>query len=78
VRSSAALRAKWAAGAGAADVSPPPYSTPTAGDPARGGDTFATFCSRCHGADGRGGSGGSSIVDASYLSLVSDQGLRRP
>ena len=65
------------AGAGVAvDVNPPPYSPSTAGDPTRGGDAFATFCSRCHGADGRGGAGGSSIVDASYLSLVSDQSLR--
>jgi cytochrome c oxidase cbb3-type subunit 3 len=58
------------------DVKPPPYSTSTAGDPERGGETFATFCSRCHGADGRGGRGAGSIVDASYLSLVSDQSLR--
>jgi mono/diheme cytochrome c family protein len=70
------MRARWAGGGSASDVNPPPYSTSTAGDPARGGDTFATFCTRCHGADGRGGAGGSSIVDASYLSLVSDQGLR--
>jgi mono/diheme cytochrome c family protein len=70
------VRARWAGAAGAGDVNPPPYSTSTAGDPVRGGDAFATFCSRCHGADGRGGAGGSSIVDASYLSLVSDQSLR--
>jgi mono/diheme cytochrome c family protein len=70
------MRARWAGAAGALDLNPPPYSTSTAGDPARGGDAFATFCSRCHGADGRGGAGGSSIVDASYLSLVSDQSLR--
>src|SRR5206468_8370268 len=58
------------------DLNPPPYSTSTAGDPKRGNDVFATFCSRCHGADGRGGADASSIVDASYLSLVSNQGLR--
>jgi cytochrome c oxidase cbb3-type subunit 3 len=69
------VRQRWA-DAGARDLNPPPYSTPTAGDPTRGGDAFVTFCSRCHGADGRGGAGGSSIVDASYLSLVSDQSLR--
>jgi mono/diheme cytochrome c family protein len=69
------VRQRWA-DAGARDLNPPPYSTPTAGEPTRGGDAFATFCSRCHGADGRGGAGGSSIVDASYLSLVSDQSLR--
>ena len=70
------MRAGWAGAAVASDVNPPPYSTSTAGDPTRGGDAFATFCSRCHGTDGRGGAGGSSIVDASYLSLVSDQSLR--
>jgi mono/diheme cytochrome c family protein len=58
------------------DVNPPPYSTSTAGDAKRGADVYATFCSSCHGADGGGGSKASSIVDASYLSLVSDQGLR--
>jgi len=70
------MRANWAAAADAPDVAPPPYASPTAGDPNRGGDAFATFCSRCHGADGRGGPRGSSIVDPSYLSLVSDQNLR--
>jgi len=70
------MRARAAGGGSASDLNPPPYSTSTAGDPTRGGDVFATFCSGCHGADGRGGAGGSSIVDASYLSLVSDQGLR--
>ena len=60
----------------AGDLKPPPYSTSTAGNPERGDEAFATFCSRCHGADGRGGPGASSIVDASYLSLVSDQDLR--
>jgi cytochrome c oxidase cbb3-type subunit 3/ubiquinol-cytochrome c reductase cytochrome c subunit len=33
------------------------------------------FCSSCHGPDGRSGRGG-SIVDSSYLALVSDQHLR--
>jgi cytochrome c oxidase cbb3-type subunit 3 len=73
------MRIRWASVEDASDVHPPPYSTSTAGDPKRGGDAFRTFCSRCHGADGRGGQGfqgASSIVDASYLSLVSDQGLR--
>jgi mono/diheme cytochrome c family protein len=73
------MRLRWARVEGTSDVEPPPYSTSTAGDPKRGGDAFAMFCSRCHGVDGRGGQGfqgASSIVDASYLSLVSDQGLR--
>jgi mono/diheme cytochrome c family protein len=70
------MRARWSGGESASDLNPPPYSTSTAGDPTRGGDVFATFCSSCHGADGRGGAGGGSIVDASYLSLVSDQSIR--
>jgi mono/diheme cytochrome c family protein len=61
---------------GTGDLNAPPYAPATSGDPARGGDAFATFCARCHGADGRGGSTASSIVDPAYLSLVSDQSLR--
>ena len=37
---------------------------------------YRTYCSSCHGADGHGGSKASSIVDGSYLALVSDQQLR--
>jgi len=70
------MRTRWGTVEAVSNVNPPPYSTSTAGDPKRGGDVFATFCARCHGADGGGGVGASSIVDASYLSLVSDQGLR--
>jgi len=70
------MRANWTATSDARDATPPPYSSSTAGDPNRGGVAFATFCSRCHGVDGRGGPRGSSIVDPSYLSLVSDQNLR--
>lgn len=54
----------------------PPYSAQAAGDPQRGADVYRTYCSSCHGADGRGGSKASSIVDGSYLALVSDQQLR--
>ena len=41
-----------------------------------GADVYATYCSSCHGPDGRGGKKASSIVDGSYLALVSDQNLR--
>src|SRR5262245_36655996 len=54
----------------------PPYTTPVPGDPRHGGDVYATYCSACHGPDGRGGNKASSIIDGSYLALVSDQGLR--
>ena len=54
----------------------PPYSAADPGDPRHGAEVYATYCSACHGADGRGGSKASSIVDASYLALVSNQNLR--
>jgi cytochrome c oxidase cbb3-type subunit 3 len=69
------LRSQGGSG-GADDLNPPPYAMSASGDATRGGDAFATFCSRCHGVDGGGGPGGSSIVDPAYLALVSDQSLR--
>jgi mono/diheme cytochrome c family protein len=54
----------------------PPYAASAPGDAKHGADVYATFCSSCHGADGNGGKGGSSIVNGSYLALVSDQYLR--
>ena len=58
------------------NVTPPPYSSRTPGDPRRGAEAYRTYCSSCHGVDGRGGSKASSIVDGAYLALVSDQELR--
>jgi mono/diheme cytochrome c family protein len=54
----------------------PPYAAPTPGDPHHGAEVYATYCSACHGAGGRGGNKAGSIVDGSYLALVSDQNLR--
>lgn len=60
---------------GAPDVAPPSYSM-APGDPQRGANIYDTHCLSCHGAAGRGGSHGGSIVDESFLNLVSDQYLR--
>ena len=65
----------WAKPDQVSDTSIPPYVAEAAGDPTNGTAVYATFCSSCHGPDGRGGKA-SSIVDGSYLSLVSDQQLR--
>jgi cytochrome c oxidase cbb3-type subunit III len=54
----------------------PSYTTQNPGDPLRGADSYRTYCSSCHGVDGRGGRKASSIVNGSYLALVSDQQLR--
>jgi cytochrome c oxidase cbb3-type subunit 3 len=57
-------------------VNAPPYSAPIPGDASHGSIVFTAYCSSCHGHGGSGGPKASSIVDGSYLALVSDQGLR--
>jgi len=69
------LQASWARPDTLRGVSVPPYAAKL-GDPARGGAVYAAACASCHGADGGGGQKARSIVDASYLALVSDQHLR--
>jgi len=54
----------------------PPYAAPNSGDASRGSQVFGNYCSSCHGPEGRGGPKASSIVDSSFLALVSDQALR--
>ncbi len=70
------IRARWSQPATLAGVAPPAHRTDAAGDPAHGEEIYRTFCASCHGPDGKGGSKASSIVDGSYLGLVSDQSLR--
>jgi len=67
------MKQRW----GHADAAPgaPPYAAPP-GDATRGARAYATYCASCHGNDGKGSPKGGSVVDGSYLALVSDQGLR--
>jgi cytochrome c oxidase cbb3-type subunit 3 len=69
------MRERWARPGALGSDKPPAYAESQPGDTARGHDVFTTFCSSCHGSDGRGGRAG-SIVETSYLALVSDQHLR--
>ncbi len=71
---------------------PPPYEATLQGNAERGFTSYGIYCARCHGASGEGGpadgkttAGKSgthregwlgSIVDPSYLALISDQNLR--
>src|SRR6266568_3429135 len=43
---------------------------------ALGAPPYAAFCAGCHGPEGKGTKKGSSIIDDSFLALVSDQSLR--
>ncbi len=53
----------------------PPYAAQP-GDPERGSAVYAAACAGCHGQGGHGGPRARSVVDPSYLALVSDQHLR--
>jgi cytochrome c oxidase cbb3-type subunit III len=70
------IRSRWAKPDALRGANSPTYRAQNPGDPAHGAAVYATYCSSCHGPDGRGGEKASSIVDGSYLALVSDQDLR--
>jgi cytochrome c oxidase cbb3-type subunit III len=57
-------------------VEMPRYAAEKPGDAARGEKDYQTFCASCHGADGTGTKIAGSIVDPSFLALLSDQYLR--
>jgi mono/diheme cytochrome c family protein len=54
----------------------PPYEATARGNAEQGETVYATFCASCHGSDDQGGPKAGSVTNPSYLSLVSDQGLR--
>lgn len=70
------MRTRWAKPNDLLGTSPPPYAAEEVGNAQRGAGVYATFCAACHGPEGRGTPKGSSIVDDSFLALVSDQNLR--
>jgi len=70
------IRARWAKPKEELGATPPPYVAKELGDATRGASAYATFCAACHGPEGNGTAKGSSIVDGSFLALVSDQNLR--
>lgn len=70
------IRSRWARPDALRGAIPPPYAPQAPGDPKHGGEVFAVYCAACHGVDGSGTRRGSSVVNGSYLALVSDQGLR--
>jgi cytochrome c oxidase cbb3-type subunit III len=70
------IRERWSKPDILRGSSPPSYSSAVPGDASRGLDVYAMYCSSCHGAGGRGGQKASSIVDGSFLALLTDQELR--
>jgi cytochrome c oxidase cbb3-type subunit 3 len=70
------IRDRWSKPDALRGVVPPAYSSPDPGNASRGSEVYTTYCSSCHGEGGRGGTKASSIVDSSFLGLLSDQALR--
>jgi cytochrome c oxidase cbb3-type subunit 3/ubiquinol-cytochrome c reductase cytochrome c subunit len=70
----------WGRPSPLAGLTPNAYAATLVGDPMRGAQLFASSCSQCHGADGSGSLAAKpatgSLIDASYLALISDQALR--
>jgi len=65
----------WANPALVHGVDLPSYAAKSDANSERGAQVFRSYCSSCHGQDGSGGKAG-SIVDGSFLALVSNQDLR--
>jgi cytochrome c oxidase cbb3-type subunit 3 len=57
-------------------IAAPAYSTTEPGDASRGAAVYESFCSSCHGAGGKGSPKAGSIVDGSFLALLTNQELR--
>lgn len=78
------LLKQWGNPAQLAGQNPPPYLATLPGDAEHGQQAYTVFCARCHGTTGEGNPDASkssfgklgSIVDTSYLALISDQNLR--
>ncbi len=70
------MRQRWGKPDALQGVTPPPYAAKASGNTQQGTAVFATFCASCHGTDGKGSAKVGSIVNPSYLSLITDQGLR--
>lgn len=70
------IRSQWGQPNAFSGVHLPSYSSQNAGNAGHGATAYATYCSSCHGTTGAGGPKAGSIVDGSFLALVSDQGLR--
>jgi mono/diheme cytochrome c family protein len=68
------MRARW--GRPANGVTLPSHIAQAPGSAERGAAVYTRFCASCHEANGKAGAKAGTVRDATYLSLISDQGLR--
>jgi cytochrome c oxidase cbb3-type subunit 3 len=70
------MRATWLKQNASAEQNAPPYTDATQGDSAAGATVYEASCSNCHGKAGGPTGPSGSVLNTSYLALVSSQGLR--
>jgi mono/diheme cytochrome c family protein len=85
------IQKQWGNPSVLAGQNPPPYLATLPGSAEHGLQAYGVFCARCHGATGEGGPADGkpnstqgkidsgkigSILDPSYLAIISDQNLR--
>ncbi|WP_437204692.1 c-type cytochrome [Planctomicrobium sp. SH664] len=70
----AGLRLAWGGHVPTANV---PAYRGEPGDPVRGAAVYQQACANCHGENGEGDVPGGALRDVAFLSLISDQALRR-
>jgi mono/diheme cytochrome c family protein len=70
------MRATWLKQDVSAQQTLPPYADSTTGDSAAGASVYEASCSNCHGKAGGPTGPSGSVLNTSYLALVSPQGLR--
>lgn len=70
------IREHWSKANALGTDAAPPYAAKLAANAQDGQPVYERYCASCHGEGGTGGPRAGSIVDKSYLSLVTDQGLR--
>jgi cytochrome c oxidase cbb3-type subunit 3 len=70
------MRATWLKQDVSAQQASPPYADSTSGDSAAGASVYEASCANCHGKAGGPTGPSGSVLNTSYLALVSAQGLR--
>jgi cytochrome c oxidase cbb3-type subunit 3 len=70
------MRTTWLTGNSTAQQTSPPYADSTPGDSASGAAVYVSSCSNCHGKAGGPVGQSGSVLNTSYLALVSPQSLR--
>jgi cytochrome c oxidase cbb3-type subunit III len=70
------MRARWSRGDVFGLQTPPPHTATQPANPANGQSVYAAACARCHGPTAQKPGTAGSILDGSFLGLVSEQMIR--